>query len=237
MSKFFTYVATAGAFLATVLTLPCTVAADPIRLRPVSGTLSLGGTAATIVDLDIAGKGFSLVAFADNSIFDPSCEPCEIGLGAGSVFFSATLVGPFSGSLTYQGQTLPLGRGIGESDDQGSLAVSVPLVVGPASADVERISFTAPFSFGGSLSADVDPVTLLPTREFFFSGGGIATGSFSLFSSSETRTRDLFFEGAVFQFKGDPAPVPEPGSLVLAATGICILTRRVRAGRRRGKEH
>ena len=118
----------------------------------------------------------------------------------------------------------------------GTLAVSVPLVVGPASAEVERIAFTAPFGFGGSLSADLDPVTRLPTREFVFAGRGIATGSFSLFTSPETGTRDLFFEGALFHFKGDPAPVPEPGSLLLAATGICVLTQRVRAGRRRGKE-
>jgi hypothetical protein len=235
MSKFSTHLATACAFLVAVLTVPCTAAAEPIRLRPVSGTISLGPSASTIVDLDIAGKGFSLVAFADNSIFDPGCEPCEIGLAATSVNFSAALVGPFSGSLTYQGRTLPLGRGTEESDDIGTLSLSVPLVIGPASGDVERISFTAPFSFGGSLLADVDPVTLLPTREFFFHGGGIATGSLSLFTFPETGTRDLFFEGAVFQFKGDPAPVPEPGSLLLAATGICVVTQRVRAGRRRGK--
>jgi hypothetical protein len=109
-----------------------------------------------------------------------------------------------------------LGRGTHDSEDLGSLAVSALFPIRPSTGVNERFSLATGFGFGGSLMADVDPVSLLPRREFVFAGSGTATATFSSFVFVPGK-RDLFFEGGTFDFG---APVPEPASFVLLATGL-----------------
>jgi PEP-CTERM motif-containing protein len=134
----------------------------------------------------------------------------------------STSIGANFGSITYQdlGGEFSLFRTGG-----GTLFFNGGPFTLPMTA-TGTLVFRSPFTLSGSifLGPEPNPAGPGPSRRFAFSGSGFATASFtagSLFGGDQ----EFRFDNAVYEFADSPPPVPEPGTMLLLATGLLGICR------------
>jgi hypothetical protein len=129
--------------------LPCVAAADPISIGVAvsSGTIFVGQDSVNGASYNITGPEFSFQG-ESGAVLDTAhfCGPCLPGQ---TISFSGFLPGSFHGPFTFQGRTFELNS----SNNGGALFLNAPAFVLPPSGP-GRISFTTPFSLGGSILVD-----------------------------------------------------------------------------------
>jgi hypothetical protein len=207
------------------LALPQGLRADPVRIT--SGQMIITGTN-ELGSLDIAGeRGFSLRAGVLNApdafwdCFDPECFP-----GSPLSLF-VNLGGPTLGSATatIDGQTYT---------DIDTLTSSVSTntffqgsAVAPAYSDAGA-TISAPFTFDGAMYLDYGNVTV------DLAGSGMAT--LRLIPYGLPDFGPAWRVDQIDYLFGDPNPVPEPGTMTLAATALAGASMARRRARRRGEQ-
>ena len=199
------------------------VAAEPIR---VLGTMTYDAAVdpAPNIALFSAERGFSLRAVPDHPFFGPRCVgDCAPGdlVGIHASWSDHDL--PGIGSL--DGATFRLGMG-SEEEGFASVFFDGPMWTAPAFTGALTATVVVPITFSG-LIAPPTPQNQSPliTR---LSGGGLATLALSWNAPSEAWT----LSGARYELTADPAPVPEPATLLLAGSGLAAA-----AWRRRRRQH
>lgn len=191
-----------------------TAAADPIPIT--SGTIAVDDGLATVA-LASSMRAFALAATGDTSggIFIPgqlcvgdlNCQPGQLlslalGLGGSDL----------TGTATIDGQTYPVGL---ISETQGDAFVGLAgSWVAPAFTGATTTTVMSPFTFAGRFTYPAVPMTERPPE--FLLGHGIAT--LNLKWTPEFGSWD--FERARYEFQAEPAPVPEPATLLFVGSGL-----------------
>ena len=195
-------------------------AADPIRI---TGGFVQAGAVDPRAQFALEGEGFSLAGFAEafSSTLSLQCVPCAPGtrLDLGGAFHGPDAAG--SGvvdGVTYSEVFL---NGMTGTFSSPSFQIS-----GAAARTV-----TQHFSFTGTISGYVlNPAVHGFTEPAFtktLTGQGIVRGQF-LFNADQT---PLFSAANLRYSFTDPAPVPEPGTLLLVGAGAAVAALRRRRNR------
>jgi hypothetical protein len=200
--------------------------ADPIRIT--AGAL-LGDTFGA--HLNATGeREFAISAAGDKvgGIYNPaqcvgtSCFPGDV-----LPITASWSGGDFGGVVSIDGETFVIGLTTGE---QGSALVSFNgSLMLPQFSGTSLLSVSTPFTFSGTLFYPF-PEGPQEQRRESLTGAGIATLQFQWSSSFSA----WLYEGGRYDFS-PAAPIPEPGSLMLVATGAGVLLARQRLGRRRAR--
>ncbi len=212
------------------LTAPPSVTADPIAITSGAITLvsSFEGGPATLAGTD----GVRMFTFA-GSISDivPApylCHPCVSQIG---IDISAS--GAAHGTVTYGSESYQIGGGF--VDTEGALALFVqgePILLPAPLAAGETRSFSAPFTVSGRVLPPPIPGDGFSNT---LTGSGIVTITVTGGPGSDVNPLLWDFRRAEYRFtaaSGGPAPIPEPESLLLVASGLSafVLKRRSRTG-------
>jgi hypothetical protein len=153
-----------------------------------------------------------------------SCEPCTTQV---SIAIHAVI--GVQGDVTYGSESYSVGPGILDTDGDLNLDVFGAPISLPTAGIGELRTFTAPFTASGSLAPPFFPGGLSNT----LSGSGMMSITLAGPMSVE-QPREWSFRSAEYRFSapsGGPAPVPEPASCLLIASGLSALAlkRRSRA--------
>ena len=190
-----------------------TAAADPLPIT--SGTIAVDDGLVTVA-LASSMRGFTLAARGDTlggtfspgqCIGDLNCQPGQLlslalGLGGSDL----------NGTATIDGQTYLVGIG---TETQGDAFVGIAgSWVAPAFTGATTTAVTSPFTFAGRFTYPAVPMTDRPPE--FLLGHGIAT--LNLKWTPEFGSWD--FERARYEFQAEPAPVPEPATLLFVGSGL-----------------
>ena len=218
-----------GCAVAVWLAAPPTVTADPIAIT--SGVITLPRRDA-LAPLTLTGTdGTRMFTFAgamssEEYIAPYNCIGCVSGINIG-------IFGPPFGTVTYGNESY-------QTDDAESKGILVLLVVGaPILLHVpladETQTFSAPFTATGTLLPPFlhDPPWSPdnPRPRYMLTGSGIATVTLvGTVNTGPSGGGYWDFVRAEYQFSA-PAPIPEPTSFLLFASGLSalVLKRRSRA--------
>lgn len=227
MKRTFQLIAVATTFW---LTAPPSVTADPIAIMSGSITLvaSFDGGPVTLAGTD----GVRMFAFA-GSISDivPDADLCHPCLSQIGIDISAS--GAAHGTVTYGSESYQVGGGF--LDTEGSLGLEVqgePILLPPPLAAGETRSFSAPFTASGRVLPPPIPGDGLSNT---LTGSGIATITVIGGPGNDVNPFLWDFRRAEYRFtapSGGPAPIPEPESFLLVASGLSalVLKRRSQVG-------
>ena len=210
-----------GCATAFWLAAPPTVAAEPIAVT--SGVFilptSVGGGPLTLAGTD----GTRMFTFAGSiSDIDPdpySCHPC-----VGQIGIDVNATGATHGTLTYGNETYQAGGGF--LDTEGALALVIegaPILLPAPIATGEIRSFSTPFTASGFVVPPGVPGTGLSNT---LTGSGTATITVIGGPGGDVHPLVWDFRNAEYRFSatpGGPAPIPEPASFVLFASGLSAL--------------
>ncbi|HEU4938533.1 MAG TPA: PEP-CTERM sorting domain-containing protein [Vicinamibacterales bacterium] len=203
------------------LAAPPTVAADPIAIT--SGVITLPSSVEA-APITLAGTdGARMFTFAGTlSDIDPapySCHPCVSQIG-----IDINAPGAAHGTLTYGNESYQTGGGF--LDTEGALVLFVqggPILLPAPLALGEIRSFSAPFTASGRVVPPFIPGDGLSNT---LTGSGIATVTLSGGPGNEMNPLVWDFRRAEYRFSavsGGPAPIPEPASFLLIASGLSAL--------------
>ena len=205
-----------------------TAGADTIRIT--SGVVAVAagveGAAAIAVAGD-RGFTFSSTLSRQSSLEVRACGqllPCgpgdAISLEAG--WSGLDMIG---GVATLDGVTYPQ---IASSSSPNAVAFTLTgQAAAPSFAAGDLVAVTAPFTLEGIFWFGEDVQG--PTSMVTLSGDGTAT--LSLLRGTGVMADTWIYQGVRYDFGPAAAPVPEPSSLVLAASGVAFLIRQVRKRR------
>ena len=207
------------------LAAPPTATADPIAVT--SGVLTLpspfGGGPITLAGTD----GTRMFTFVGTiSDIDPaptSCHPC-----LSEIRIDVSAPGAAHGTLTYGNESYQTGGGF--LDTEGTLVLFIqggPILLPAPLAIGEIRSFSAPFTASGRILPPPIPGDGLTNT---LTGSGIVTVTLS---GGPGNPLLWDFRRAEYRFSaaGEPAPVPEPASFLLFASGLSALVLRRRSMR------
>ena len=203
------------------LAAPPTVTAEPIAVT--SGVFilptSVGGGPLTLTGTD----GTRMFTFAGSiSDIDPapySCHPCVSQIG-----IDVNASGATHGTLTYGNESYRVGGGF--LDTEGALALLIeggPILLPAPVAAGEIRSFSTPFTASGLVVPPAVPGTGLSNT---LTGSGTVTVTVIGGPGGEVNPLVWDFRSAEYRFSatgGGPAPIPEPTSFVLFASGLSAL--------------
>ena len=211
----------APACLLALTMIPAAVWADPIPVT--SGFFSVTGLGASAI-FDLQGADFQAAGGLEPGVVGPdlTCFPCVAGA---VISLDTTFLGSSgTGSAAVDGMMFP-SIGLRATD----FLFEAPDIVAPGTAGAFTV--TRPFTFSGRLSG-FDPSDPHETPIFarLLIGQGLVTASF--IESPNAGGPPLFsFRSIRYDF-AEPAPVPEPATLLLVASGLgAALQRRRRGGR------
>jgi hypothetical protein len=203
------------------LAVPPTVTADPIAVT--SGMITLrsvfeGGP------MTLAGTDGTRIFTFSGSISDivPApylCHPCVSQIG-----IDISAPGAAHGTLAYGNESYQAGGGF--LDTEGALILFVqgaPILLPAPLASGEIRSFSAPFTASGRVLPPPIPGDGLSNT---LTGSGIATVTVLGGPGNEVNPFLWDFQTAEYRFtaaSGGPAPVPEPVSILLVASGLSAL--------------
>jgi hypothetical protein len=209
------------------LAAPATATAESIAIT--SGLITLpsgfGGGPITLTGTD----GIRMFTFAGSlSDIDPAPSACHPCLSQIAIDINAP--GAAHGTLTYGNESYQTGAGF--LDTEGTLVLFVqgaPILL-PAPLAIDEIrSFSAPFTASGRVIPPFVPGGGLMNT---LTGSGIATLTLSAGPGNEVNPLVWDFRRAEYRFTaetGGPAPVPEPTSCLLFASGLSALVLKRRA--------
>jgi len=200
------------------------VNADPFVIT--SGTIVQQGDPNNKASYNFAGPGISVTAngfFVESFAF---CSPC-LGGTTNNLHVSFSQGG---GTVVLNGVTF---SGVGFN---GVLTATMPsFVLPPGSLATPDVTLTLPFTLTGNLiGCTGNP--LICTDQLFnasLSGQGFADVHFQLFSLFPPAGNLYVVRDITFNFQ--PAPVPEPATLLLLGTGVAGVAARIRKRRRGSK--
>lgn len=213
------------------LAAPRTTSADPIAIT--SGTITLPANFAPAPTTLNGTDGVRTFTFTNgvistDAIIGPytSCEPCTTQV---SIAIHAVI--GVSGDVTYGSESYRVGPGLLDTDGDLNLDVlGAPIPLPTPGAVGELRTFTAPFTASGTLVPPFFPGGLTNT----LSGSGMMTITLAGGPMGVGQPTEWSFRRAEYRFSessGGPAPVPEPASCLLIASGLSALAlkRRSRA--------
>jgi hypothetical protein len=199
----------ASACVFAAILVPAPVLADPIPVT--SGFFSVTGLGANGF-FEFEAPNFRAAGNLEPGVVGPdlTCFPCEAGanISLDTTFLAST----GTGTATLDGTALSL-IGFAATD----FLFEAADIVAPSSAG--SFSVTRPFSFSGTLSGyDVFDPLQDPIFQRMLIGQGLMTASFV--ENPNPDGPPLFaFRSIRYDF-GEPAPVPEPATFMLAAIGL-----------------
>lgn len=206
------------------LAAPPTVAADPIAITSgvITLPMSFGGGPVTLAGTDGARMFTFEGTIADIDPDPSSCHPC-----LSQIEINISAPGAAHGTLTYGDESYTTGSGV--LDTEGTLVLFVrgaPILLPPPAALGEIRSFSTAFTASGSIIPPGVPGDGLSNT---LTGSGIASVTLSSGPGGEPTPLLWDFRRAEYLFSGGsggPAPVPEPASFLLVASGLSALVRK-----------
>jgi len=193
-------------------------AADPVVVT--TGSLSNFYTSARF---EFIGEGLWLKAFPENGLLSPmfmNCHPCRAEPAVGLSFDARYLGGSFQSGLPGMFDGVAYERTFLD----GSIFIDGPEFTSAVLSPTSLI-FTAPFTMRATIvNYDSSPRLGPPLFTASLIGSGTATATFSTVEDGlGGRLFDAF--SVQYQFEAT-APTPEPGTLLLLASGIAVVARR-----------
>ena len=184
--------------------------------EPITAGNMLYVTPPARMTISISGDRFAFDGFfrLGERIFFPN-ETCRSGCNpAGPLYFGGAFDGTpeIGGWFTLDDRMYPLTT---QSDRPNIHVRFNSTLVSPLDLSPGPVTLTAPFSFSGSLLW-YDIYDNVPTNPHIdFSGNGILTGNFDYRNFEYPGQSELFLHSAQYDFA-----TPEPGTLLLLATGL-----------------
>jgi hypothetical protein len=208
------------------------VRADPFVIT--SGYISNSGSSIVVSEgaYNFAGAGIQVIGGGTEmghlNVYN--CAPCSPAFAAAHHVNASGFFVRGGGFVTINGTTYP------PVHFTGTLNVTGPELVFPNSLPAFTIyTVTVPFEMTGTLGGDtVAPVPGGPPNIVFdvtLTGRGLATFQFFVGDSGITTTYTLM--NARYNFQ--PAPVPEPATLLLMGAGLAGVAAKIRKRRRISK--
>jgi hypothetical protein len=208
------------AWLLAFALIPVQVAADPIAIT--SGFFSSQGPHTSALNFALEGQDFRASGSMGGGEVGPdnTCAPYAPG---DVISLSSTFLASLGSGTALVDGTAYAATGFAAYD----FLLDAPSIVTPGTAGAFTV--TRPFTFTGRLTG-VDPAdeTFTPIFEKLLAGRGLVTATFV----EDVFPTPLFSLGSVRYDFSEAAPVPEPATFLLVATGVgAALRLRRRAGR------
>ena len=155
---------------------------------------------------------------------------CHVGCSPGQAFSMSADIFVRRGTVTFEGRTVEFDALFGPIIGGASVDLfALSPSVAPDDVSSGTLFFRSRFTLEGSASVpdfvfapDGEPIPAI--RSWSLTGSGTATGAYSFVVEQE---QPLFrFDTIVFDFDGDTAPIPEPGTMLLVAGGMATMGRR-----------